>query len=67
MTIKIQQPDVSDGILKIFGKKKAVYLPENPQKYGYYQVKRENFFKALFRSSAKPLSEGWCYMDDLHK
>jgi len=67
MTIKIQQPDMFDDILKMFGKKRAVYMPENPKKYGYYQAKRENFFKALFRSSARPLPEGWCYMDDPHK
>jgi len=67
MTIKIQQPDVFDNILKMFGKKRAVYVPKNPHKYGYYVAKRENFFQALFRSSAKPLPDGWCYMDDLHK
>jgi len=66
MTIKIQHPNVFDDILKIFGKKRAVYMPEHPDKNLYYFAKRENFLKALFRSSAKPLPEGWFYMDDIY-
>jgi len=31
MTIKIQQPDVFDDILKMFGKKRAVYAGESPR------------------------------------
>jgi hypothetical protein len=67
MTIEIQQPNVFDYILKIFGKKRAVYVPANPHKHGYYVAKRENFFQALFRSTAKPLPNGWYYMDDIYK
>jgi hypothetical protein len=67
MTIKIQPPDVLDDILKIFGKKRAVYMPEHSHKYEYCLAKRENFFQALFRSSAKPLPKGWVYMDDIYK
>lgn len=63
MTIKIQEPNILDKILGLFGKKRGFVLPkENPyEKYGPYvtfSVPRENFFNALFRSSADDLPEG---------
>jgi len=56
MTIKIPPKNISDKILKIFGKERKIIIPSEADKlyhkFGLYvqiKAKRENFFKALFR------------------
>jgi hypothetical protein len=56
MTIKIQEPNIFDKILGFFGKKRGFVLHKENlyEKWGPYAtfvIPRENFFKALFRSS----------------
>ncbi|MFQ5561436.1 MAG: hypothetical protein ACE5FU_12760 [Nitrospinota bacterium] len=61
MTIKFQNPNALDKVLHCFGKRRAVFLPSNIDAHGYYLAKRENFFRALFRSPYTPLPENWVY------
>jgi len=62
MTLRIPKPNLFDKILKKFGKKRAVFIPENAHdKYGqhvYASCQKENFFKALFRPKGSELPEG---------
>ncbi len=61
MTIRIPTPNIADIILKYLGKTRAVYLPENLEKFGpYYQAIgiRESFWTALIRPKNKKLPEG---------
>ena len=60
MTIRIQDENILDKILSLFGKKRQVIVPEGAEKiyreHGpYVQIKgkKENFFKALFRNTEK--------------
>ncbi len=65
MTIKIQPPNIFDKIVAIFGKKRAVYIPEKAMggKYGIYEARRENILLALLRPENKPLPKGWQYTE----
>ena len=63
MTIKIERPSFQDKILAYFGKKRAVFIPDD-RKGGYFVAPRECFFSALFRPKCKVLPQGWVYCDD---
>jgi hypothetical protein len=64
MTLRIQPLGLPDRILSLFGKRRAVYIPSMSEQYGYYIARRENFFRALFRSCGKPLPEGFFYWEE---
>jgi len=56
MTIRIPPENLLDKVLKLFGKKRQVIMPEEAGKiyedkgpYVQIKAKREGFFKALFR------------------
>jgi len=70
MTIRLPKHDVFDDILRIFGRRRAVYIPPNSyKKFGPYSVivtKKEPFIKALFSSKDRILPNGWVYLDDLN-
>ena len=61
MTIRKPDPTIGDRILKFFGKKRGIILPADLYKefgpYAYIKAKKENFWKALFRSKKAPLPE----------
>ena len=63
MTIKIQPPNALDKIAALFGKTRAVYIPEKAMqgKYGVYMARRESILRTLLRSKNAPLSKGWQY------
>ncbi len=65
MTIIIPPPNIFDKIADIFGKKRAVYIPDEAVqgKYGVYEARRENILLALLRPANKPLPKGWQYTD----
>lgn len=65
MTIQIQKANIWDKILGFFGKKRAVYLPPDSNGYDYSLARRENFFRALFRSVSEQPPEGWVYLSDI--
>ena len=66
MTIKIQPPNALDKIAEIFGKKRAVYMPEKAMqgKYGVYVARRESILRALLRPKDAPLPKGWQYSEE---
>lgn len=66
MTIKIQPPNALDKIAEIFGKKRAVYIPEVAiqGKYGVYVARRENILRVLLRPKNAALPKGWQYSED---
>jgi len=70
MTVRLPKPNVFDDILKLLGKKRAVYIPPNIDKeFGPYTIivgKKESFFKALISSKNRILSNGWIYLEDLN-
>ena len=58
MTIKVPPDNIWDNILKLFGKKRRIVMPESVdkiyEKFGQYAIikdRKENFWKALFRKS----------------
>jgi hypothetical protein len=62
MTIRIPETNITDKVLKFFGKKRGVKLPtEAYEKFGhhvYAKAQKENFWKALLRPRHKELPEG---------
>ncbi len=69
MTVKIPKPTMTDRILNLLGKKRAIHIPDDVHKeyspYGYMQAQRESFLKALLRKKGEELPEGWVYLEDL--
>jgi len=69
MTIRLPKPDIFDDILRLLGKRRAVYIPPNVDKeFGPYSIivaKKESFIKALFSSKDRTLSEGWVFLDSV--
>ena len=70
MTIRLPKPDVFDDILRLLGKRRAVYIPPNVDKeFGPYSIivgKKESFIKALISSKDRVLSDGWVYLEDFN-
>ena len=64
MTIRIQPPNSADKLLALFGKKRAIFVPNDSIPFGYYIARRENVLRALFRRAGQPPPKGWCYWDD---
>ena len=69
MTVKFEIPDVSDKLLALAGKKRAVTLPADAyRKFGpYVSIKaiREPFIRALLRPEGHKPPEGWFYPDEI--
>jgi hypothetical protein len=69
MTIRLPKPDVFDKILKLLGKKRAVYIPRSVYKeFGPYitiVAKKEPFIKALISSNERRLPEGWVFLSSI--
>jgi hypothetical protein len=67
MTIRIPDPTIGDKILKLLGKKRGIILPVEPYKkfgpYAYINAKKENFWKALFRSKNAPFPDNVADID----
>ena len=70
MTIRLPKPDVFDDILRLLGKRRAVFIPPNvDNKFGPYSIvvaKKESFIKALISSNERKLPDGWVYLEDLN-
>ena len=53
MTIKLPETSFPDRVLKAFGKKRGVILPQHVYEkhgaYAYASAQKERFWKALFR------------------
>jgi hypothetical protein len=68
MTIRIPEDDSLDKILHLFGKRRAVKIPEDTyQKFGPYVYARgmkENFWRALLRPKGKNPPKGYVYAED---
>ena len=67
MTIKTPREDFFDKVLKMLGKKRALYLPnafDREDLYIQVRARKEPFLKALLRPRNSPLPKGWIYMDD---
>jgi len=64
MTIRIQPQGLADRLLARFGKKRAVYVPDEVYRYGDYVAHRESFLQALFRPRNRTLPPGWMYWED---
>ena len=69
MTIRLPKPDVFDDILRLLGKRRAVYIPPNVDKeFGPYSIivaKKESFIKALISSNERKLPNGWVFLDSV--
>ncbi len=69
MTIRIPKKTILDYILAWFGKSRGVIIPAGTHKktgpHSYVVAKRENIFKALFRSKNSPLPERMLSSDEL--
>ena len=69
MTIRLPKPDVFDDILRLLGKRRAVYIPPNvDKKFGPYSIivaKKESFIKALISSNERKLPNGWVFLDSV--
>jgi hypothetical protein len=69
MTIRLPKPNVFDDILRLLGKRRAVYIPPNIDKeFGPYSIivaKKESFIKAIISSKDRTLSEGWVFLDSV--
>ena len=70
MTVKIQEPALSDRLLRLFGRRRAVRFPVNAYRtfgpYVYVRAPREGFWRALVRRRGGPPPEGWFYPEDIH-
>ena len=70
MTIRIPKPDIFDDILRLLGKRRAVYIPPKAdEEFGRYSIvvaKKESFIKALISSKDRILSGGWVYLDNMN-
>jgi hypothetical protein len=61
MTIRIPSPSLADKFLRMIGKKRAIKLPTNMEKFGpHFQATgiKESFWKALARPNCGTLPEG---------
>lgn len=69
MTIRLPKPNVFDELLRLFGKRRAVYIPPNVNKeFGPYSIvvaKKESFIKALISSNKRKLPDGWVFFDSV--
>lgn len=67
MTLMAEPPAWPDRLLAKCGKKRAVFIPEGMQPYGYYVARREGFLSALLRPKGRSPTKGWVYweMDDV--
>lgn len=65
MTVKIEPRGKADRILALFGKRRAVYIPDVPQPHDYYIAPRESFLRALLRPSNRQPPKGWVYFEDI--
>lgn len=63
MTVKLAEPNVFDKFLRLLGKKRGVFVPENTNgsygQYGYATGKKENFLKAFLRPAGEKLPDGF--------
>jgi hypothetical protein len=62
MTLRIPDPNISDKILRLFGKKRALIIPkfrvERKEIDIYAVAVKENFWRALFRPRKSQLPAG---------
>ncbi len=69
MSIKLPHATLSDRILNLLGKQRAVYAPSGTEpKLGphtYEVLRKESFWRALFRGKNVSLPEGWVYLDNI--
>jgi hypothetical protein len=63
MSLKIEPLGIADRVLAWFGKRRAVYIPSCPERFGYYYAPRERFFRALLRPKTEQPPKGWCYLE----
>ena len=65
MTIKCKEPNMLDGILTFFNRKRAYKIPGRQGPYDYATLQPESFFRALLRPPGASLPAGYFYRDDL--
>jgi hypothetical protein len=67
MTIQLPKKTLGDWVLKLFGKKRAFSVPDDPYKrlgpYVCARASRESFWQALGRPKSKSPPPGWGYVD----
>ena len=66
MTTELPQQTITDRILRMLGKQRAIHIPNAEGKYGpyvYAKAKKEPFVRALLRPKGSALRDGWIYMD----
>ena len=71
MTIRLPQRNILDDTLQLFGKKRAVIMPQGMiDKSGPYSTilaRKESFFAALLRPKNRKLPDGLVYMEDFYE
>lgn len=65
MTITLRSENVFDKILKMFGKKRAFYVPRQNGRYLYQQAIPESFLRAFLRPAHRYPPTGWFYLSEL--
>ena len=65
MTIRLPESTISDRLLALVGKKRAVRIPTEAYKkfgsYVYAKAEKESFWRVLFRSKNQNPPAGWIY------
>ena len=70
MTIRFTETTMSDKLLSVIGKKRAVRVPKDVYKrFGPYvivQPQQESFWRALVRTRNQEPPDGWFYCENTH-
>ncbi len=67
MTIQLPTKSTGDHILKMLGRKRAVYCRANYKAlgpYAYFGTRKEPFLLALFSRRDRVLKPGWLFLND---
>lgn len=71
MTIRMPEADLPDKILQLFGKRRAVKMPDGTYHkfgpYAYAHAIKEGFWRALLRPKGQDPPEGYVYPDNVFK
>jgi len=65
MTLVIEPTSLPDKLLAVFGKRRAVFVPDGIQAFGYYIARRESILRALLRPKSMQPPAGWVYWEDI--
>jgi len=65
MTITLRSANIFDKILKMFGKNRAFYVPQQNGRYVYQRAIPESFLRAFLRPAHTSLPANWFYLPEL--